>query len=146
MTFYLDAKRQRPGGDGNTLKVLSFVDINFNSSLKIANIDCGTGAQTMILAKNLNGKIIAVDLFSNFLAKLNERAKTLNLKDKISTHEKSMDELPFNEEELDIIWSKGAIYNISFESGIKNWKKFIKVGGYIALTEITWKIKIDRKK
>ncbi|MCB1157293.1 MAG: class I SAM-dependent methyltransferase [Leptospiraceae bacterium] len=137
--FHLDAERQGPGSDEDTLKALSFIDIPVDSSLKIADIGCGSGAQTMRLAKSLNGKIIAVDLFSDFLVKLNERAKTLNLEDRISTIEKSMNELPFNEEEYDLLWSEGAIYNIGFESGIKSWNKYLKAGAYIAVSEITWK-------
>mgnify|MGYP006308078833 FL=1 len=32
-------------------------------TLKVADIGCGTGGQTITLAKNLNGPIAAVDLF-----------------------------------------------------------------------------------
>jgi ubiquinone/menaquinone biosynthesis C-methylase UbiE len=39
---------------------------------------------------------------------------------------------------LDLIWSEGAIYNIGFERGLKEWRKFLKPGGYIAVTENTW--------
>jgi len=39
---------------------------------------------------------------------------------------------------LDLLWSEGAIYNIGFESGLKEWRKFLKAGGYIAVTENTW--------
>jgi len=49
-----------------------------------------------------------------------------------------MDELPFENETFDLIWSEGAIYNMGFESGVKSWKAFLKTGGYIALSEITW--------
>ena len=49
-----------------------------------------------------------------------------------------MESLPFKEEELDLIWSEGAIYNIGFERGINEWRKLLKPGGYIAVTENTW--------
>ena len=49
-----------------------------------------------------------------------------------------MENLPFQEEELDLIWSEGAIYNIGFERGLNEWRKFLKQGGYIAVTENTW--------
>ncbi|MBN2694553.1 methyltransferase domain-containing protein [bacterium] len=139
--FHVDAERQGPGSENDTLKALSFIDIKSKEFLKIADIGCGSGAQTIVLAQNLNGIITAVDLFPDFLVKLNEKTKTLNLENKISTLEKSMDKLSFNDEEYDIIWSEGAIYNIGFENGIKSWRKFLKTGGYIAISEITWKIK-----
>lgn len=86
----------------------------------------------------LNGQITAVDLFHEFLDELNEKSQKLGLKEKIKTLEKSMDELPFKNEEFDIIWEEGAIYNIVFENGVKNWKDFLKSGGYLAVSEITW--------
>jgi hypothetical protein len=49
-----------------------------------------------------------------------------------------MDNLPFQEEELDLMWSEGAIYNIGFERGLNEWQKFLKTGGYIAVSEGTW--------
>ena len=49
-----------------------------------------------------------------------------------------MDALPFQNEEFDLIWSEGAIYNIGFERGITEWRKFLKPNGYIAVTEASW--------
>ncbi len=49
-----------------------------------------------------------------------------------------MDELNFDEESLDVIWSEGAIYNIGFEDGVRTWRRFLRVGGLLAVSEITW--------
>jgi SAM-dependent methyltransferase len=51
-----------------------------------------------------------------------------------------MDNLPFGNEGFDLIWSEGAIYNIGFERGLNEWRKFLKPGGYIAVTEVSWLI------
>jgi len=136
--FHKDAKRQGPGSSFETIKALNFININRNHKLKIADIGCGSGDQTIALAQNIEGQITAVDLFPEFLGKLNSKAKELGLQDKITTLEKSMEELPFDNEEFDIIWSEGAIYNIGFETGIKEWKSYLKTGGYIAVSEISW--------
>ena len=136
--FHLNAERQGPGSHEDTLKALSFIDIKQRVNLKIADIGCGSGTQTITLAQNLKGEITAVDLFPEFLLKLKSKAVNLGLQDRIVTLEKSMEDLPFGKEEYDILWSEGAIYNIGFEEGIKNWKKFLKPGGYIAVSEITW--------
>jgi len=136
--FHKDAERQGPGSNEDTLKALGFLSIDNSRQLKVADIGCGSGAQTITLAQNLNAKITAIDLFPEFLEKLNSNAEKLGLQDKINTLQKSMDDLPFAKEEFDIIWSEGAIYIIGFEEGIKQWKEYLKVGGYIALSEITW--------
>ena len=136
--LHKNSERQGPGSENDTLKALDYLDLPTDQNLKVADIGCGSGGQTISLAKNLNGKIIAVDLFPEFLNELNEKTQKSGLTDKIVTLEKSMDDLPFNEGEFDLIWSEGAIYNIGFENGLKKWKDLLKVGGYLAVSEITW--------
>lgn len=136
--LHKNSERQGPGSKKETLKALEFMSLPTDRKLKVADIGCGLGGQTITLAQNLNGQITAVDLFPEFLDELNEKSQKLGLTDKIVTLEKSMDDLPFTNQEFDIIWSEGAIYNIGFESGIKKWKDYLKVGGYLAVSEITW--------
>lgn len=136
--LHVDADRQGPGSTDETLRALSFIKIKDRKPLRIADIGCGSGAQTFDLVNNTEAHITAVDLFPQFLNKLNHKALALGLQNRIATLEKSMDNLPFDNEEFDIIWSEGAIYNIGFEVGIKKWKKFLKPGGYLAVSEITW--------
>lgn len=136
--LHKNSERQGPGSENDTLKALDFVNFPTNKNLKIADIGCGSGGQTITLANNLNGQIIAVDLFPEFLNELSEKSKQLGLTNKIVALEKSMDDLPFKKNEFDLIWSEGAIYNIGFENGLKTWKDHLKVGGYLAVSEITW--------
>lgn len=136
--FHVDAERQGPGSKRETLMALDFIEIPDGGHLKIADIGCGSGGQTITLAQNIEGQITAVDLFPEFLAKLNSQSKELGLEKSINTIERSMDDLPFTNEEFDIIWSEGAIYNIGFKRGIQDWKKYLKTGGYLAVSEVTW--------
>lgn len=136
--LHKNSERQGPGSEKDTLKALEFLNLTFEQNLKVADIGSGSGGQTISLAKNLNGQITAVDLFPGFLNELNEKAQKLGLTNKILTLEKSMDDLPFDEGEFDLIWSEGAIYNIGFENGLKKWKDYLKVGGHLAVSEITW--------
>ena len=136
--LHRNSERQGPGSENDTLKALEFLNLPTDQNLKMADIGCGSGGQTISLAKNLNGQITAVDLFPEFLDELNEKSGKLGLEDKIVTLEKSMDDLPFDKGEFDLIWSEGAIYNIGFENGLKKWKDYLKVGGYLAVSEITW--------
>jgi cyclopropane fatty-acyl-phospholipid synthase-like methyltransferase len=117
---------------------LSFIPIPSNKPLRIADIGCGTGAQTLDLARVIDGQITAVDLFPEFLNILSERAEKEGLSHKIQTLASSMDDLPFETEAFDLIWSEGAVYNMGFENGVKYWKNFLVKGGYFALSELTW--------
>lgn len=136
--LHKNSDRQGPGSENDTLKALDFLDLPTGQNLKIADIGCGSGGQTISLAKKLSGQIIAIDLFPEFLNELNEKSQKLGLTDKIIALEKSMDDLPFKKDEFDLLWSEGAIYNIGFENGLKKWKDYLKVGGYLAVSEITW--------
>lgn len=132
------AIRQGPGGDAETRLALDFCRVDPSKPLKIADIGCGTGASTLVLARELNATITAVDFLDEFLEILEKRAKDAGVSEKITTLSCSMDNLPFEDEEYDILWSEGAIYNIGFENGIRSWKRYLKPGGCLAVSEITW--------
>ena len=102
--------RQGPGSDAMTQKALEATGLTPNKNLRIADIGCGTGAQTFVLAKQLGGQVTAVDVFPEFLEILHERAGEKELT-KITTMAASMDELPFAQNSFDLIWSEGAVYN-----------------------------------
>lgn len=136
--LHKNAERQGPGSENDTLRALDLLNLPTGQDWKVADIGCGSGGQTMTLAKNLNAQITAVDLFPAFLTALNEKSATLGLTGKITTLEKSMEDLAFEKGEFDLIWSEGAIYNMGFQNGLKKWKDFLKVGGYLAVSEITW--------
>lgn len=131
--------RQGPGGDEQTLQALHMTGlVGASELLHVADIGCGTGASTLTLAENLNAQITAVDLFQDFLDVLNLRAQKRCVADKINTLVASMDELPFEEASLDLIWAEASIYNMGFEKGVKYLRHFLKTGAILAVSEITW--------
>jgi SAM-dependent methyltransferase len=135
--YFSTMERQGPGSPEVTIKALSFVDPLTHNS-RIADIGCGTGGQTMVLAKHTSGHIIGIDLFPDFIDLFKINAKNLNLQDRVTGIIGSMENLPLQNEELDLIWSEGAIYNIGFERGVNEWRKFLKPGGFIAVSEASW--------
>jgi len=132
------ANRQGPGGDAESEKALSLARIDRSAPLKIADIGCGTGASTLLLAYLLKAQITAVDFLKDFLNVLEDRAENMGLSEKVTPLCCSMDKLPFGDEEFDVFWSEGAIYNIGFERGVIDWRRFLKVGGLLVVSEITW--------
>jgi len=135
--YFSNAERQGPGSPEVTLKALDFVD-NLTDRSLIADIGCGTGGQTMVLAQHAPGRITGLDLFPGFINQFNCNAVKLNLQDRVQGIIGSMDDLPFQKEELDLIWSEGAIYNIGFERGINLWHDYLKTGGYLVVSESSW--------
>jgi SAM-dependent methyltransferase len=46
--------------------------------------------------------------------------------------------LPFPETTFDVIWSEGAVYILGFQQGLRDWRKLLRRGGYVAVSELTW--------
>ena len=59
--FFAGLDRQGPGDDAQTRRALSFID-GLPPRPRIADIGCGTGRQTAVLASALDGPVTAVDL------------------------------------------------------------------------------------
>jgi len=134
---HVGLERQGPGSPEMTIKALSFID-NFNKISRIADLACGTGGQTMVLAQNITGNITGVDICPDFINIFNDNAKKSKLQERVNGIVGSMENLPFQKEEFDLIWSEGAIDNIGFEKGLNYWNGFLKKNGYIAVTCPSW--------
>jgi len=136
--LHKNADRQGPGGDEETARAIELAGIDRQAPLRIADIGCGTGASTLVLARLLNAEITAVDFLQEFLDRLALRAAKSGLAETINPLRASMEALPFDNEEFDVVWAEGAIYNLGFKRGIEEWKRFLKPGGLLVASEITW--------
>lgn len=137
--LHREGARQGPGSDAETLRALDLTRLDRNAELTVADIGCGTGASTLVLAAALpRARITAVDLHAVFLEVLAERAAAAGCAARIATLAASMETLPFAERTFDLIWSEGAIYNMGFGAGIAAWKPLLRLGGVLAVSEITW--------
>lgn len=135
--YFSGLERQGPGSPEVTLKALSFID-NLTDQSQIADLGCGTGGQTMVLAEHVPGTITGIDLFAGFIDRFNANASRLQLQSRVQGQVGSMDSLPFEPESLDLIWAEGSIYNIGFERGLREWRNFLKSGAYLAVSEACW--------
>lgn len=120
------------------MRALELAGLDRSRHLKVADIGCGTGASSILLAKELDAHITAVDFLPEFLDELQSRADDQGVADRITTLNCSMDDLPFADGEFDVIWSEGAVYNMGFEAGVSAWSRFLKPGGKLIVSEITW--------
>jgi ubiquinone/menaquinone biosynthesis C-methylase UbiE len=135
--YFSGLERQGPGSAAETLKALGFVG-NIPKHTKIADLGCGSGNQTMVLAQNTEASITALDLYGGSVNRLNATARKLGLQQRVKGIVGSMDDLPFQDGEFDIIWSEGAISNIGFEKALGYWNRFLKRDGYVAVSYESW--------
>lgn len=134
---HIGLQRQGPGSAETMHKALSFLE-NPRAVSRALDLGCGTGGQTLELAQQIAGEIIGVDQFSEFIEVFNRNAREKNLYPRVTGMVGSMEKLPFQPGEFDLIWSEGAIDNIGFARGLSYWNRFLREGGYVAVTSPCW--------
>ena len=134
---HVGLERQGPGSPEMTVKALSFLD-NLDDISRIADLGCGTGGQTMVLAQHIAGYITGVDQIPGFIDKFQDNANKLGFQNRVNGVVGSMENLSFQKDEFDLIWSEGAIDSIGFGKGLAYWSGFLKKDGYVAVTCPSW--------
>lgn len=128
--------REGPGTNAITRKAYSFLG-ELPESPVILDIGCGPGKQTIELARLSGGMVTAIDLYQPYLDDLSATAARKGVAN-VETKNCSMDDLPFPKKSFDVIWGEGSIYNMGFRKGIRYLRRFLKPGGWLAVSEITW--------
>jgi ubiquinone/menaquinone biosynthesis C-methylase UbiE len=100
---------------------------------RILDIGCGNGIPTVELAKLSDGQIIALDRDQRLLNELARRAAEAGVSDRIKTVRASMAGMKFPAGSFDIIWAEGSIAAIGFHRGLREWKRFLKPGGFMGI-------------
>ena len=127
--------RQGPGCREATLSALGLLT-DLPTDPTVLDIGCGSGMQTLVLAKELRTKIVALDNHRPLLDALDLSAKQAGLD--IETRELSMVEMPFARESFDLLWAEGSIFIIGLLRGLRDFAHYLKPGGYLAFTELCW--------
>jgi ubiquinone/menaquinone biosynthesis C-methylase UbiE len=99
----------------------------------LLDIGCGSGIPTMELARLSGGQVLGIDIDQLRLDKLEEKIGKENLSDKVHTLNCSIDEMNFEDESFDIVWSEGSISVVGFEKGINEWRRLIKPKGFLVI-------------
>lgn len=130
--------RQGPGSDEETRRAIELARLARDARLEVADIGCGAGASSLVLAGALEAQVTAVDAAEAFVDRVRERAAAHGLADRVGAMVGRMESLPFEDESFDVLWSEGAIYNMGFAEGLRAWRRFLRPGGVVAVSELTW--------
>ena len=129
-------ERQGPGDTSYSNYVLSLIE-TLPANPRIVDIGCGTGAGTLLLADRFKSKVRAVDISREFLDELTERAKQRGLDHLVEAIECDMGNLDWEPGTIDLLWSEGAAYNLTFEGALKAWRPFMAANGIAVVSELS---------
>ncbi len=130
--------RQGPGAAASTLRALALVP-DVGPWTRVLDVGCGTGAQTRVLAQGSPARIVAVDSHPPFVDVVKREALRLGVAHRVDARVADMRRLEFADDSFELMWCEGAIYNIGFEAGLRDWRRLLVSDGHIALTEVCWR-------
>ncbi|MGY6549825.1 MAG: class I SAM-dependent methyltransferase [Roseinatronobacter sp.] len=129
LTLYSDLNREGPGAPADLGWALSVAATP--AQARICDAGCGSGADTVTLAKNRpQARIEAVDKIAQFVAAA--KARTAPFGDRVTVRQGDMAQLtgPY-----DLIWCAGALYFLGVTEGLRGWRPALAAGGVVAFSE-----------
>lgn len=139
--FDASLPRLGPGDEASTQRALNTLLAENTAGarpIRILDIGCGNGTQTVVLAQHTNGSILAVDNHQPFLDELQRRAAAAGVSGKIQVSLRDMRTLTKDEGPFDLVWSEGAIFIMGFREGLAAWHSLLAPGGGLAISELAW--------
>jgi len=154
--FDASLPRLGPGDDASTRRALKELfstkshrkDESGPFRLRVLDIGCGNGPQTLQLARHRDGAVLAVDNHQPYLDELNRRAKIAGVSERVQTCLKDMRDLTRDHGLFDLIWSEGALNLMGFSEGVLNPAGFhdglalchrlLAPSGFLAVSELCW--------
>lgn len=131
--------RLGPGGEDHTRAMMARLPA-LPQPPRMADLGCGTGAAALVLARHFQAPVKAVDSCPAFLAQLADTAAAQGLGHLIEPIEADMGNLDWPESSLDLLWSEGAAYNLTFAGALQAWRPLLAPGGVAVISELSWKV------
>ncbi|MCK6587646.1 MAG: class I SAM-dependent methyltransferase [Polyangiaceae bacterium] len=141
MEYFLEifgrVPRAGPGSYESTRRAYALMS-GVPTSPRILDLGCGPGVQTVDLLNLSGGKVLALDFLPLMIERTKSNAAHSGVSERLEVLEQDMKQMDFPAASFDVIWSEGAIYNLGFENGLKIVRKFVRPGGYVAVSEAVW--------
>lgn len=136
-TFYESMPRQGPGSAAVTTRLYERIRPLLPAAPVAADMGCGSGAAGLVLAEQ-GARVTGVDVHQPFLDTFETQARSLGLGDRVETLCASMTETGLPAGSLDLVWSEGAAYIVGFDAALAEFRRLLRPGGVVVLSECTW--------
>jgi SAM-dependent methyltransferase len=135
--LHRDLERQGPGDAAFSCEILLRLPA-LPTPLRIADLGCGSGAGTVVLARHFGRPVRAVDSVPAFIEALKSRAARAGLAGLVEPIVADMGSLDWPAGSVDLIWSEGAAYNLGFERALAAWRPLLSPRGVAVVSELSW--------
>ena len=105
---------------------------------RIADMGCGTGASALLLAIVFGAPVKAVDFSETFLEEMMLHAKEQGIEHLIEPSHGDIGSLDWEHESIDLLWSEGAAYNLTFKGALQAWRPLLKTDGIAVISELNY--------
>ena len=87
--------------------------VNLKATDRLLDVGCGLGGTARFLANEYKCSVIGVDLTEDYVTAGTKLTQLVNLSDKVGLRHGSALDLPFEDEEFDIVWTQHVQMNIA---------------------------------
>ncbi|MDS1269716.1 class I SAM-dependent methyltransferase [Lipingzhangella sp. LS1_29] len=129
--------RQGPGSTETTRTLMELAH-PLPERPRALDLGCGPGPATLLLVREANAEVTALDIYQPFLEELRSAAERAGLAQRIHPENRSMRDLDYPDHSFDVVWAEGSAYNIGFDTALLSWKRLIAPGGVLVVTECGW--------
>jgi serine/threonine-protein kinase HipA len=105
---------------------------------RIVDLGCGSGAGALLLTEHFDVPVTAVDLAQPFLDAMMEQAQARGVADLIHPLACDFADLPMEPGSVDLLWSEGAAYNLTFAGALEKWRPLLAPNGVAVISELSW--------
>jgi SAM-dependent methyltransferase len=130
--------RKGPGSDKLARSIIQRLVPKIPENPQIADLGCGNGHTSFLLAEILSGQVTAIDFGTIFIDELRQRLLGDPLAERITPVVGDMLLPDYSEASFHLIWSEGAAYAIGVENALKAWKPLLAPGGIVVFSECCW--------
>jgi SAM-dependent methyltransferase len=102
-------------------------------------LGCGVGGQTLHLADLTTGSIVAVDQHAPSIKRLRATLAARGLTQRVQTRVGDLAHLELPQENYDLVWSEGALYNIGIGNALSVCRGLLRPGGFLAFSDAVWR-------
>lgn len=130
-------ERQGPGDADYASDIISQLPA-LPANPRIADLGCGAGAGALLLAEKFQSRVRAVDFSKAFLDELEDHARRRGLEHLVETVECDMGNLDWEPQSIDLLWSEGAAYSITFDGALNAWRPLMALEGVAVISEMCY--------